>query len=222
MAYSIHSVCGYMLIIMITIYFLYQRTIPLFFSIPALLFATYFFSEWFDFSWLNPILSQFVGEDEHLMLYVDNADKWFSSEGMEEKYVRSPLILAFEMLGTISLYILGAKVINKYVRTPEAYAMYNYFVIGSIMLNAFRQLEILNRIGGDFAIFWFFPVAMVLQYRKHFLLSMNIKRRSIISNSSFWGNSFYKTLSVFLLWFVYDYLKYLFMRGEMTKFLWDI
>jgi len=204
-AYSIHSACGYMLVIMIGFFLFYKRTIPLIISIPALLFSAYFFSEWFDFGWLNPILSQFAGEDERMSTYLEDSDVWFSAKGQDDKYVRNPYVLAAEMFGTISLYILGSKVINKYVKRADAFAMYNFFVIGTIILNAFRTLELLNRIGGDFAMFWFFPLTLVLYYRK-----------------KLYTNFFYKVISVFLLWYVYDYLKYLFMKGEMTKFIWDV
>ena len=226
LAYSIHSACGYMLIIMILIYFLYQRTIPLKISIPVLLLATYFFSEWFDYSWLNPMLTQFVEDDERMSIYIENSDKWFSSEGMEEKYTRNPIVLVAEMAGTISLYILGSKVINKYVHRADACTMYNFFVIGSILQNAFRQLELLNRIGGDFAMFWFFPLSLVLYYRKD-LLGIRFYIKDMSGQLSYikrlaHNKKIYKVLMVCLLWYAYDYLKYLFMRGDMTLFIWDM
>lgn len=204
-AYSIHSACGYILIIMIVIYFLYQRTIPLIFSIPVLLISTFFSSEWFDYSWLNPILSQFTENDNRMNMYVEHSEKWFSSAGMDERYLRRPIVLFAEMLGTISLYILGKKVINQFYKKKDAFALYNYFVLGTIVLNLFRTLELLFRIGRDFAIFWFFPLTLVLYHRKKIIHSF-----------------FDKVLFVFLLWWVYDYLKYLFMRGNMTLFVWDI
>lgn len=224
-AYSIHSVCGYMLVIMIVIYVFYQKTIPLKYSIPALLFCTYFFNEWFDFNWLNPILDQFAGEDTRMSTYIENREQWFSAEGMKSKYERKSIVLFAEMLGTISLYILGSKAINKYVRRTDAYAMYNYFVVGSIMQNAFRQLELLNRIGGDFALFYFFPLSIVFYYsmQKPILrYNKQTQTLSVVLKKSFLTNVWFKLMAVFLLWYAYDYLKYLFMRGDMTKFIWDI
>lgn len=222
-AYSIHSVCGYMLVIMIGIYFFCRRTIPLVISIPLLVLSTFFLSEWFDFGWLNPLLSQFAGEDRRMTGYIENYENWFSLEGINSIYERKPLVLLAEMLGTISLYILGAKVINRYAKRADAYAMYNYFVIGSIFLNAFRQLELLNRIGGDFALFWFFPLSLVLFYRKKIIKIRLISKITTVSYiKPLLDNKLNKVLVVFLFWYVYDYLKYLFMRGDMTKFIWDI
>ena len=220
-AYSIHSACGYMLVIMIALYFFYRRTIPLKLSIPVLLFCTFFFSEWFDFNWLTSVLNQFAGEDSRMRVYLDNSEIWFSPEGMKSKYERNAIVLVAEMLGTVSLYILGSKVINRYYRRADAYAMYNYFVMGSIMLNAFRQLELLNRIGGDFALFWFFPLTMVLYFRKRVYFYLNKKTQSLFFIKPLFANKWYVFLAFFLLWFSYDLLKYLFMRGDMTKFIWN-
>jgi len=221
-AYSIHSACGYLLTIMIPIYFLYQRTIPLKISIPALLMATYFFSEWFDYSWLNPILTQFGGDDERMNIYIENSDKWFSSEGLEDKYTRNPIVLVTEMMGTISLYILGSKTINRFYKRADAIAIYNFFVIGSIIQNAFRQLELLNRMGGNFAMFWFFPLSLVLYHKKQ-LYSILFSNKDFITSlmKLFINKNTYKFLVVCLLWYAYNFLKYLFMRGDMTKFIWD-
>lgn len=224
-AYSIHSACGYMLVIMIVVFVFYQKTIPLKYSIPALLFSAYFFSHWFDFNWLNPILDQFAGEDTRMNTYIENREQWFSEEGMKSKYERKPIILVAEILGTISLYILGSKAINKYVKRADAYAMYNFFVLGSIMQNAFRQLELLNRIGGDFALFFFFPLSIILYYsipKPKLRYNKQTQTISVILRKSFLKNVWFKLMAVFLLWYTYDILKYLFKRGDMTQFIWDI
>ncbi len=222
LAYSIHSVCGYMLVIMIVLNCFYRRTIPLICSIPLLLFCTYFFTQWFDFSWLNPILERFVGDDIRMSQYLENREKWFSVEGMSDLYKRNDIVLVAEMLGTISLYILGSKVINRFYRRADAYAMYNFFVIGSIIQNAFRQLELLNRIGGDFALFWFFPLSLVLYYKQQ-LYSTHDGKKNLVTSliNPFTKKNAYTFWVVCLLWYVYNYFKYLFMRGDMIKFIWD-
>jgi len=103
--------------------------------------------------------------------------------------------------------------------------MYNYFVVGSIIQNAFRQLELLNRIGGDFALFYFFPLSIVFFYsmqKPQIRYNKQTQTLSVVLKKSFLTNGWYKLMVVFLLWYAYDYLKYLFMRGDMTKFIWDI
>ena len=137
--------------------------------------------------------------------YADNSDRWFSQEGMDDElYARNPVVLVFEMLGTISLYYFGQLAVKKY-NISGFVDFYNFFVIGTIILNAFRTLEILNRVGFTFALFWFFPLSIVLYYRKQLM------RKPII-----------KIAGLFLIWWSYDYIKYLIMRGDKTLFLWDI
>lgn len=204
-AYSIHSMCGYVSVLMVLIHFFFKKPIPISISIPTLLFCAYLFSAWFDFSYLNPIIASVAGGDERMASYVENSDRWFSPEGVEEElYARKPIVLIFEMLGTISLYYLGKLAIKKYDISGFV-DFYNFFIIGSITLNAFRTLEILNRVGTTFALFWFFPLSIVLFYRKQLM------RKPI---TIFWG--------VFLIWWSYDYMRHLVMRGDKTLFLWDI
>lgn len=202
-SYSIHSVCGYMLIIIIGVHFLLRKAVPIYISIPALIFSVYFFSGWFDFSWLNPVLNTVAGNDERMSEYIEDSYKWFTEDAMKEQYIRNPIVLVFEICGTISLYYFGSRIVN-INKKQDSITFYNIFVIGTILLNAFRTLELLNRIGRDFALFWFFPLSVILYYRKNIIKT-----------------KMDKLLSTFLLWWVYDYLKYLFMRGDMTMFLWD-
>lgn len=205
MAYSIHSVCGYILVIMILSHLFIKKAIPISISIPVLLFSAYFFSNWFDFSWLNPILAGVAGNDERMAGYIDASDFWFNEEGMNtELYARKPVFLASEMLGTISLYYLGKLSTEKY-NIKGLVSFYNFFVIGSIVLNAFRSLEILNRIGSSFSLFWFFPLTIIFFYRKKLCTTRLTKVAGLM-----------------LVWFFYDYFKYLFMRGDNTRFIWDI
>lgn len=204
LAYSIHSMCGYIMILMVVIHFFIKKPIPLFISIPVLIFSAYYFSTWFDFSWLNPVIAQVSGEDDLLSSYANNSDYWFSEEGMNtDLYERKPLILLGEMLGTISLFYTGRKMISKH-RIKGFVSFYNYYVVGSLILNAFRSLEILNRIGSSFSLFWFFPLTIVIYYRKE----LKSNRMATIA-------------SYMLIWFIYDYFKYIFLRGDNIRFVWD-
>ena len=205
-AYSIHSACGYMLIAMIVLHFLYQKPIPIKISIPSLIFATYFFSRWFDFTWLNPILETVAGEDERMSAYVNNSDNWFSIDAVDtERFARNEVVLFVEILGTISLYSLGKKAIEKCFNKREAYSLYNYFVIGTIALNGVRTLELLQRMANNFAMFWFFPLSIVLYHKKQIIKSPMEHVALLLQ-----------------IWWMYNYLKYLFFPGDMTKFLWDM
>ena len=206
LSYSIHSVDGYLCIIMILIIFFSREPIPLKVSVPLLIFATYFFSRFFDFSWLNIFLNLFAG-DQRMAHYINNYDTWFSFDDYHDEitYTRNGIVLVFEMVGCISLLYFGKKTIINIYHKHDAIAFYNFFVLGVILLNAFREVELLQRAARCLYIFWFFPLAIVLCHKKQIVKS---------SPESY--------MYLFLIWWSYDYLKYLFFRGEMTKFIWDI
>ncbi len=202
-SYSIHSACGYILIIIILIAFFIKKAIPLIVSIPLLFFSAYFFESLFDYSLFSNITFLFAG-DERMSEYVSRFDMWFTQDAQEEMFARKSYILIFELLGTSSLFYLGREAIQHYNNHREAIAFYNVFVIGTILLNCFRKLELVHRIAQNLSLFWFFPLSLVLYYRK-----------TIIKSSKEWA------MYCLLVWWVYDYLKYLFLR-ESIQFIWNI
>lgn len=206
LSYSIHSADGYLCIIMFIICLLSKKPIPLYVSIPLLIIATYFFSRVFDFTWLNVFFKLFVG-DERMAHYIDSYDKWFTFDSDIHDnivYTRNEIVLLFEMIGSISLLYFARKTIKHLYNKRDAITFYNFFVLGVILLNAFREVELLQRVARCLYVFWFFPLSLVLYYRKQVVKT-----------------SFESYFYLFLIWWCYDYLKYLFFRGEMTKFLWD-
>ena len=141
----------------------------------------------FVFSYLGSINDKFAG-------YYERSDQWFSSYGMEDKYVRNPIILGFEACGNVSLIYLGYNVIKRYYdNNTTIMSIYNMYIIGAIILNTFRTLELLNRTGLFLQSFYFLPLALILYFRKK------------IKNLPY-----YKISVLFLIWWSYDYLKYLF------------
>lgn len=202
-AYSIHSACGYELVLLIVIFVLSKKMIPLLYSILLLVFSAYFFSEFFDFSYVNSFFNIFVN-DERMSHYVGNYDKWFTFDNDRINFERNGLVLFMEIIGCISLFYFGKKAINLFCDKRESFTLYNYFVVGTILLNAFRKVELIQRIASNLYIFWFFPLSIVLYHRKKLIATRHEQ-----------------ILFIFLIWFIYNYLKYLFFRGDMTKFIWD-
>ena len=202
-SYSIHSACGYILIIIILITFFIKKAIPIIVSIPLLFFSAYFFESLFDYALFNKVTFLFAG-DERMSEYVNRFDMWFTRDAQKEMFARKSYILIFELLGTSSLFYLGREAIQHYNNHREAIAFYNVFVIGTILLNCFRKLEIVHRIAQNLSLFWFFPLSLVLYYRK-----------TIIKSSKEW------TMYCLLIWWAYDYLKYIFL-SERIQFIWNI
>lgn len=204
-SYSIHNANIIVIILFTLFYFIYNKTIPLFISIPLLVLCTYFFADLFNFDYLVNYFENLETENERLEEYTNRSEKWFGREGFNAVFIRNPIVQIAELMGNISLFYLGARVIKERLWNRLNCSLYNLYVIGICVKKAFLQLEIMNRMGGVFYNFWCLPLALVLYYYN----SMRWK---------YWE----KFLSLFLLFFIYDYLKYLLMRGESTLFLWDI
>lgn len=200
-----HSANVFVIVGITLTYIFIHKPIPLILSIPALIFATYLFSELFNLNTLTPILNYIGGTNSKFTNYVNHADIWFSAEGMNDIYTRNPFIQFIELLGNIAVFLLGLQVIKKYEANPQFYTFYNCFIFGTIFQLGFLNLEIMNRMGYVFRILIFFVLGLILFYRKNLLM--------IKANRLFF---------IFMFFQFYDYLKNLFYRTEMTKFLWDI
>ena len=204
-SYSIHSVCGFVLIIIFLIAIFLRNTVPIIVSVPSLIFSVFFFQQWIDYSWFEKIISLF-SSDERLSHYVNEYDQWFTNDASNDRFTRNSIVMVFELLGSISLFYFANKTIQeKYTYKKDFICLYNVFVIGVIFLNCFRNIELFQRIAQNIYLFYFFAISLVLYHRTEIIKS-----------------SREKILGVFLVWWVYDYVKYLFFRGEMTQFIWDI
>ena len=84
-------------------------------------------------------------------------------------------------------------------------ALYNVYVLGTILYDSFVNYEAINRITRYFYAFWIFPFALILFYRKSFYKESSLQLAYIIS------------FGVFIHFF-----RYLFLKGDQTLFLWDI
>lgn len=205
---GIHSGNVFILLLIIFFYLLFRRPIPLVFSIPAYIIASYIISNLGDLGFLQPIMD-FLNSgdsDSKISQYAGNADRWFSADAYDDIYTRNPIVKVFETLGNIALLYFGYKDIVKIKADTWLKTFYNMFIVGTLLQKGFMNLEILNRMGGDIMIFWFIPLAHIIKDRK-----LILKRT----------NFFEKIFLIFLLWWLYGYAKYIFYPQKMTLFLWD-
>lgn len=211
-AYSIHSANILIGLLIIALYVFVKKPFPYLATIPLYIFASYVFSKIFDLSSLNVALSFLGGQDEKFSMYVDNADRWFSADAMNEAWERKPIIKVLQTMGDCSLIYLGTKVLTMKPKWTML-SLYNLFVVGAIFSQCFYTIELGRRMGEIMYWFWAFPLAYVL-YNRSFLLR-NTKRgfpRWVVNISY-----------LALLFYTYDYLKYIFIRPlEMYHFLWDM
>ena len=204
-SYSIHSANIFVIIVLTLLYFTIKKTIPCYISIPIYVFSAYFFNTFAHLHYIESIVNSFSNYNTLFDTYAENSSKWFSFEGFSEIYTRNPLIKFIETFGNIILFYMSGRLIDaRYSNKYDLITYTNAFIIGTIFQKAFMNWELLNRMGSFLAIFYFFPLALVLYNIKFFS-----KNRTL------------SICSIFLLFWIWDYFRYIFLNPSMTKFLWD-
>lgn len=201
-AYGIHSIALITILWMLSFALIIKKPLPYKVTIFAFVLVSYVFQNMFDFSGLNNIFFFMANQNEKYAQYIENSDFWFGSEGFNDRYTRNPIVKVFETFSNISLFYLGYKVIiNRFQADRQIITLYNVFVTGTIAQKFFQNFEILNRVCGTGAMFWCIPLGIVLYYYKDF--------------------NKYRLWLFLLIWWSYEYLKYLFICGDMCHFLWE-
>ena len=206
LSYNIHSANAISCLLSFGLYYFVKFPFKPLYSIPLYLLATLYLQKNFDFSYLNGVLS-FLGEQsDKFSVYTDNADRWFSKDAMESIYDRKPFIKLLQTIGDCSLMYISYHCL-KIKQDKRIQFLYNTFVVGAIITQCFYSLEILRRMGEIMYWFWAFPLAYYLYNKKDKCINTQL----------------INVLSVGLLFYCYEYLKYLFLRvNDMYKFLWDL
>lgn len=200
---SIHSANSLNILLLTVLYLFIRYPVPYYISIPSVIISSYIIPRIYDVSMVEPILGLIGEQNENLTGYVDNQERWFGTNAYSTDVAENPVIKLFEVLGNVSLLYFGRKVILLKSNNQESITMYNFFFIGTCIVMAFKLMEIAARVGNNMRVFWFYPLAMVLYYRKCLI-----------------EKKWEKYLFLFLLFWIYAFFKFLFM-SEMTLFLWD-
>lgn len=206
-AYSIHSANIFVLIVILLFWLtMREHTIPFYISIPAMLFGALYLNKNLNLEEIAPYINLLQGTDEKLDYYIENSNIWFGDEGISNIYTRNDLILIFELWGNGLLFWMSDKMARQIKLSAIFAVSLNTVIVGNFIMMTFRELEIVHRMGYVLTILWFIPLAICLVLIKDF----NFKN---------WE----KVLLIGLVWWLYEYFKYLFLRSEgMTSFLWDV
>lgn len=204
-SYGIHSVSIATIFIIFVLFFL-KNPITLKLSIPILIFCSFFIKYFFDWSWINSIFLFLGSQDELIESYVSRADTFFSDDANNLfDWYRNPIIKGLEFLGHLSLFILGFRIIkDKFANHRIVITLYNCFVIGSFLLQTFWNNELMRRFSENLHYLYIFPLSIVLYHKKEYVSSKLLRY-----------------LYFFLIFWVWDYFRYVFMKGDAVLFLWD-
>lgn len=220
-AYSIHSISIIAILVVTILMVFVKKPFPWIYTVPLLVLGKFVISKSFDFSYLNSLLSFLGSFSDKFSGYTENADMWFSADGMNDAYTRNVTIEFLETFGCCSLLYLGSKLFNFFQKMSIAdkanatstvlksnlrlmITLFNAFIVGIIILETFYNLEIVRRVAHSWDFFWFIPVSLILYYRKYKIF-----------------NSLDKFLMLGFTYWLWEYIRFLFVWNEPQMFIWD-
>lgn len=210
---SMHTVNVIFIIAFLIIFFSSKRVFSYKLTIPILIFASYFFFNYYDITYVQPLLVLIGSTNPKFNHYIegDAAEAWFGENALQLDNARNPIILLLEILANSSLFYFAYKEIRQKagvndIRIKALITITNLYIIGHITRNAFLYLELINRMASLFQRMWFMPYAFVIMNNKFNKLNF-VEKLAYLS----------------MIFLFYDYIKYLFApRQGMTSFLWDL
>lgn len=199
---SIHTGNLFSLILITFFYFFYKHAFSPKIAIPIYIICTYILPNNIDYSLLNPILEFAASNNDLAAAYYKNADIWFSKAGQQDIYEKNIIAEGLQVLGSSTFIFLTYQTIKHRRRHQRMLiSILNMFIIGICIESLFVKLEILHRIGQTIDQIGYLALPFILFYRPFY-------------------TSNYKILYVFLLWFMYYYIKYCFF-SPWAMFIWD-
>lgn len=205
---SIHSGNSIIMVLFAALYIFVKRPITILATVPLYIFFSYIFPNLFDTSQLAPVF-QILSDtgDSKFEGYNDQFDFWTNTdrEG-SEGYLRNSVIKFLETYGNIALIILGTRLFKRDKELCRTYLpFFNLYIVGTYLGKAFMTLEIFRRMGDIMMYTWFIPLSVVL-YHFHF------RKEKIV----------YKIISLGLVFWLWDYYRLLFKKGDMILYMWDV
>lgn len=203
LAYSTHTVSLVTISVIVLISFM-PFAIPWYWAAFCYIVVAYYAQSFFNWEILNPLMDAVANNGDDLAAkYANASSTWFGGNTNEE-WARNPIIKSMETIGHCVLFYLMNKIILRNQKGRDIILYYNTFIIGSILLQLFFMNELLRRVSEPFHFFWFLVLSIVLC--SYSIFKFRWERMSYLA----------------LLFWCWDYFHYIFMRGENTKFIWDM
>lgn len=221
-AYSIHSISIIAILVVTILMVFVKKPFSWIYTVPLLVLGKFVISKSFDFSYLNSLISFLGSSSDKFAGYTENADMWFSADGMNDAYTRNVTIEFLETFGCCALLYLGSKILNYLYETSSSVTktnvsiavsnsslclmitLFNACIFGYLILETFYNLEIVRRVAFNWTIFWFVPMSLILYYRKSKIF-----------------NTFDRLLMLGFIYWLWEYIRFLFVWSDTPMFIWD-
>lgn len=184
-AFFLHSVTIITMTMFVSFSFLLKNPLNIKYTIPIYLLLVFVYKPEYT-AFLAPFLSSIHLGDSKFQGYLDDSDKWFSKNGANEIYTQGAGALILNTLFIIGLIYLGYQALKE-KKNDRIAGIYNFVVVGYMMLRVFNNFEILRRIAIPMTLLW--PIIMgysifILKKNKNTAL-MDRKSKKIMKISFF-------------------------------------
>jgi hypothetical protein len=196
------------IILIIILLLKYNKPFNIYLTIPIYVFFSLLF-DMKNISLITPYLGRInLGGDNHMQLYVENADVWFSKEAVNSIYEQNIIAKIANFLFDVSILIAGSILVESYKNRNKEQSLvlfYNLFAIGAILYQAFFQIELMRRLAIEMYLFWFIVVAYIINYYQ-------MKRKT---------SPLFKYMVIIIVTYVISLcFKYVFLVQD-SLFIWD-
>ena len=193
LAFLVHSTAIVFVVILIFFKFYFKKIIPVYISIPCYIFITFIFNPG-DISIIQKVTSYLSFISPVFAGYTDNSDLWFSEDAIRDVYTQSTYATIFESLFVCSIFYLGY-ISLKVKSNDKILYIYNYVVVGYIILKMFFNYELLRRIGTPMTMLYPIPLGyslyVLIKYKRVYFKKKKITKLCslsiIVYLLLFWG-----------------------------------
>lgn len=201
LVYALHSANFIILSLLVLFYYVYNKPIKPKVSIPLFVMCVYILPRFVNFSFLQSFVSVLAEHNEMVNAYNQHSDAWFSSSAQSDIFKKNFFSELLQVFGcSACMFLLYKRIVSDSIHSRMLTTILNMFVVGLCVESLFLKLEILNRIGITTHVIGYFALPFIL---------MDAKLKKA-----------YQLYYVFLIWFLYGYVRYVFDR-PWAMFIWD-
>lgn len=156
---NIHSVSVIILGVICAIHFFIKKPLNWKITIPIYV----FFAFVFDVNKMSFIADyvQYFSLDSHFSNYLEDGDKWFGKDAVQDQYTQSTFALVISSLFNVCVIYLGFFALKLKQKKAVIY-IYNSMVVGMILLRMVFNFELLRRLAIPFEMLSFVMLGYIL------------------------------------------------------------
>ena len=160
-------------------------------------------------SYITDIVTSLGFIDNKFSGYIDNSDRWFGSDAIDEERIQSTMGFIMSVLYYSSSIYIGA-IALKYKPKFSIIYIYNASVVGFIIFRLFLLFEILKRIAIPLEMLYFIPTGYAFYFFKYYRKLLSPKEKMYYSASIY----------IIVIYYIMYYGRFILLSPERI-FIWN-